>query len=174
MNEPFSEILQAGGKLNSLGRVNEVIEAVLTDQSRLEELYQCLFEDDAWVRMRAIDAIEKICRTHPDWLLPYIDKLIDNFHSSTQPSIQWHLAEIYRQVNLTDSQKQAAIQWMEDLVSTVDVDWIASANTMTTLVYFTKQGWVDTDIVHKLLNVQKNHKSKAVVRRADKLLLELS
>ena len=86
MIEKFTEMLRAGGHANSLGRVDEAIELVLHDRSRLDELYECLFDQDAWVRMRAADALEKVCRKHPDWLLPYIDKFQSELTASTQPS----------------------------------------------------------------------------------------
>ena len=36
MNENFKEILIVGGKSNSLGRVNDVIEIVLANKARLD------------------------------------------------------------------------------------------------------------------------------------------
>lgn len=174
MDENFSEMLQAGGHANSLGRVNEVIEIVLDDGSRLEELYACMFHEDAWVRMRAADAIEKVCRQHPDWLKSYIDRIASELSGSTQPSIQWHLAEIYRQVDLTEAQKTFAINWLKNLISTVEVDWIVAANTMTTLLKFTKDGSFSRTEMFSLLKVQQEHKSNAVKKRATRLLGELS
>ena len=41
------------------GRVDDVMALVLGDRSRLDELYACLFSDDAWTRMRAADAIKQ-------------------------------------------------------------------------------------------------------------------
>ena len=99
--ESFAEILAADGHKNSLGRSGEVVEAVLGDESRLEELYTYLFEDDAWVRMRAADAIEKVFRKQPEWSRSYIDRLLIELSDSTQPSIQWHLAQIYGEVELS-------------------------------------------------------------------------
>ncbi|QQR52201.1 hypothetical protein IPG36_06590 [bacterium] len=65
------------------------------------------------VRMRAADALEKICRVHPVWL----NLISTNFHliftSDTQPSIQWHMAQIYRQVTLTPQQRHVAIKWLK-------------------------------------------------------------
>lgn len=174
MNENFAEMLTAGGHANSLGRVNEIIEIVLNDRSRLDELYSCLSDDDAWVRMRAADALEKICREHPDWLLPYIDKLQADFATSTQPSIQWHMAQIYEQVDLTDKQKQKAIHWLSNLLSNKDVDWIVAANAMDTLAKFTKEGSFALADLVPLLKTQQEHKSNAVVKRANKWLAELS
>jgi hypothetical protein len=58
MPEAFATVLSIGGTSNSLGRAEEVVQIVLADESRLDELFECLF-DDEWLRMRAIDALEK-------------------------------------------------------------------------------------------------------------------
>lgn len=173
MNENFATMLVVGGKSNSLGRVNEVIEAVFADKSQLDELYACLFDEDAWVRMRAADAIEKICRQHPDWLQPYIDRFSVELHASDQPSIQWHLAQIYREVSLTNEQKATAIAWLEQLLSTKETDWIASANAMDTLAQFVKDGSVSKTDFIELLKIQQLHKSKTIVKRANRFLESL-
>lgn len=173
MLESFAEILAVGGKSNSLGRTNEVIERVLDNKHLLNELYTCVFNDDAWVRMRAMDAIEKICRQHPDWLLPYIDRFQRDLAPSDQPSVQWHLAQIYGQVDLNAAQKQIAIQWLKDRLSTTATDWIVTANAMATLVQFANDGSVPKDTTVSLLERQQTHRSKSVVRKAKKLLSEL-
>ncbi|HEX8763133.1 MAG TPA: hypothetical protein VF733_05245 [Candidatus Saccharimonadales bacterium] len=174
MDEEFAKMLMAGGHANSLGRVDEVIEIVLNNRRRLNELYDCMFDNDAWVRMRAADALEKICRMHPDWLLPYIDRLAPELSTSDQPSIQWHLAQIYREVSLTDEQKYFAIGWLKSLLSSKEIDWIVAANAMDALVSFTKDGSFSVSKMTSLLEIQQKHKSKSVVRRASKLLAELS
>ncbi len=169
MSEAFASILTEGTR-NSLGRVDEVIETVLADKSRLEELYQCFFHDDMWARMRAADAFEKICRTHPEWIVPYIDRIQTGLHSSSQPSIQWHIAQIYQQVELSHSQRTKAIEWLYNCVATTDVDWIVSANVMEALVYFAHKNLTNKSKVLRILAVQSHHHSKAVVRKSAKLL----
>jgi len=173
MAECFAEILAIGGKTNSLGRTGEVIESVLHDRNQMDELYSCVFDDDAWIRMRAIDALEKICRQHPDWLLPYIDRFQSELALSNQASVQWHLAQIYSQVNLTIEQKRKAIDWLKGLLSSVEVDWIVAANAMYTLVQFAKDNYVTKDEIISLIEIQQKHKSKSVVRKANKFLSEL-
>jgi hypothetical protein len=174
MTERFTDMFMTGSHANSLGRVNEVIEIVLGDRSRMDELYNCLFADDAWVRMRAADTLEKVCRVHPDWLLPYIDKFASDLLISTQPSIQWHLAQIYEQVELTNAQRKVAQDWLKSLLSTKDVDWIVAANAMDCLAKFVQDGYFSTEDFAALLNVQKHHKSNAVIKRANKYLDALS
>lgn len=174
MNQPFAAMLAEDGKKNSLGRANEVVEIVLNDPSRLNELYQTSFEADAWVRMRAIDAFEKICRVHPNWIKPYIDKIQAELSNSPQSSIQWHIAQIYTQVELTQSQRNYAINWLKTILASKEADWIVAANAMDALAHFTRQGFAYKSDLQAALAVQKDHKSNAVVKRANILLLEFA
>jgi hypothetical protein len=165
-------MLTAGGRSNSLGRVDEVIGLVLGDRSRLDELYGCLFDEDPWVRMRAADALEKVCRRHPDWLAPYVDRFPAELASSSQPSILWHLAQMYRQLPLTPDQKAFAVGWLRQVLSSTDADWIVAANAMQTMAQFADDGSVDEHELVALLRVQQRHRSASVVRRAGRLLAQ--
>lgn len=172
MNQVFGDMLAEDGKKNSLGRVNEVIEAVLSDRSKLDELYTTIFHHDAWVRMRAIDAFEKVCRIHPDWIELYIDKIQSELSTNTQASIQWHIAQIYREVELNPDQKNRALKWMRTILNSSEADWIVVANSLDTLAYFVRKGDTDKSDLLTALGVQKDHKSNAVVKRVHKLLSE--
>jgi len=171
--EKLEDVLSAGGKTNSLGRAAEVLDAVLADMSLLDELYECMFADDAWVRMRAADCFEKICRVHPEWIEPYVDKMLEELGASSQPSIQWHLAQVFAQVHLTDKQKSRAIAWMKNRISTIEVDWIVSVNTMKTLVQFCRAGLVPRHELVPLVELQTQHKSNAVRKKAARFLEDL-
>lgn len=165
--------LTIGGKSNSLGKVNEVIQEVLQDKSLLVALYDCMKSEDAWVRMRAADTFEKICRERPEWIEPFIDRIQDELSGpKQQPSIQWHIAQIYREVSLTDTQKERALNWLVDILSKSSIDWIVAANSMDTLAYFTRRGGFDKNILIHLLNIQRHHRSNAVIRKANKILTE--
>jgi len=168
--ERFSDMLSVGGKTNSLGRANDVLQIVLDDQTRLDELFACMFHDDAWVRMRAIDSFEKICRVHPLWIEPYVEKLLRDLADCTQPSILWHLAEIFIQVRLTDDQQTRVTAWLRQLLSTVQVDWIVSANAMKAVTYFMNKGAMTRDEVRELLQIQQGHHSKSVRKKATQVL----
>ena len=168
-------MLSVGGKSNSLGMVNEVINKVLKDRTLLDELYDCMFSIDPWVRMRAADAFEKVCREHPKWIEPYISRIQAELSDiSQQPSIQWHLAQIYQQVNLTTEQKQNALSWLTELLSSNEIDWIVAANSMRALAYFTQNGDYPKDKLVSLLRIQLNHKSNTVVKKANKFISDFS
>jgi hypothetical protein len=172
MREGLATMLAVGGRSNSLGRVDEVIALVQADESRVDELYDCLFVDDAWTRMRAADALEKICRQHPDWLLRFVDRFPGELATSNQPSIQWHLAQIYGQIELTSEQRSFAIGWLSRLLSNRETDWIVAANAMKTLSQFTRDGFFPSSGLIPLLHVQQLHRSPAVAKRANKLVAE--
>jgi len=174
MLESFESILAVGGKMNTLGRAAEVVQAVLKDKTRLDELFNCLFHEDAWLRMRAIDSLEKVCREHPEWLKPYIERLLGEVAEIDQASIQWHLAEIFAAVELTDDQRRRAITLMKRNIASNEVDWIVASNTMMALAKFVESGYLPANELMPLLKVQQHHRSKAVVRRAEKLIAALN
>lgn len=169
--QKMEETLSIGGKSNSLSKVDEVIREVLKDKTLLNELYGCMFSQDPWVRMRAADAFEKVCRQHPEWIEPYINKMQAELSGlDQQPSIQWHLAQIYQEVNLTDEQKRKALSWLAKVLSSDEIDWIVAANSMKTLAYFTQNGDFPKDALVDLLRIQLHHKSNTIVKKAQKYI----
>ncbi len=167
--DSYESILAVGGKTNSLGRASEVIESVYSDPSRLEELFDCVFADDAWVRMRAIDSFEKMLRHKPEWAEPYMGRIFDDLTKSAQPSIQWHLAQIFAEVQLSKEQEKHAVLWLKHNIQTTDVDWIVSVNIMKALLHFQQKGLIEAGEVKRLFKVQEGHKSKSVRKKATDL-----
>lgn len=170
--ESFADLLAVGGKTNSLGRASDVIEITRANPSRLKELFGCIYDDDAWVRMRAIDSFEKIIREHSAWVEPFLGRIFNELTASDQPSIQWHVAQLFTEINLNDEQQTCAIRWLKDKLKTTDVDWIVAVNAMKALLHFYRQGLVTSSDLEKLFAVQAGHKSKAVRAKATKLKLQ--
>lgn len=171
--ESFEEILTAGGHSNSLGRAGEVLDTVRGDTSRLDELFSCISADDAWVRMRAIDTFEKLVKDKPEVVQPYLPTIFSNLTKSSQASIQWHLAQIFSEVEFTTKQRSAAIAWLKNAVMTTNVDWIVSVNVMKALLYFHQNGFIAANDIAPLYKVQEGHVSKSVRKKAASFLAAL-
>lgn len=171
--ESFETILSAGGHANSLGRAGEVYETVKSDPSKMGELFKCIYADDAWVRMRAIDTFEKLVRYDPSLAQPYTSRLVDDLTKSEQPSIQWHLAQLFAVINLSESQTEKVILWLKDRISTRDVDWIVAVNVMKTLLHFYDEKMISRDELSDLFTIQAEHGSKTVRKKAREFLDEL-
>jgi hypothetical protein len=82
-NESFEKML-TGGHPNSLGTTIEVVKLVLVEPTRLSELYNCYFSTDEIVRLRTSNAVKRISLENPEWLIPYIDKLISEISKIDQ------------------------------------------------------------------------------------------
>ena len=171
--EAFADVLTEGGRSNSLGRAGEVVDAVLADRGRLDELWACIGHDDAYVRMRAMDSFEKVVNEQPAWADPYVPRILDELTASGQPSIQWHVAQLFPQVRLDDDQRERAIAWLTARLATTDVDWIVSVNCMRTLLAFHERGDVGAEVLRPLFEVQADHDSKTVRRKAGGFLADL-
>jgi hypothetical protein len=86
----FRENLVGGPKrdLRNAG----VVAAVLAESARVGQLFECVLDRDEYVRMRAADALEKVCRTDHAILEPLTERIFEEMAVIDQPSVQWHVA----------------------------------------------------------------------------------
>ncbi len=160
-----------GGHPNSLGRTVEVVETVLADQSRLDELFGCYQSEDAIVRLRTSSALKRIEAERHDWLLPFLDPLIDKIGLLDQPSAQWTLAQLFLRYtpDLSASQRDRATKLLKRNLEQYN-DWIVLIQTIETL-----HNWSSSDAelkkwLHPHLNRLSKDPRKSVAGRARKLL----
>jgi hypothetical protein len=119
------EALLTGGRPRSPRNAGVVVDAVSRQPERLEELVQCVFSADEIVRMRASDALEKVCRSHPRLLQRFVPRLLGEMARIEQASVQWHLAQILAEVPLDEEQRAQAITVLEHNLDTSG-DWIVT------------------------------------------------
>ena len=77
-----------------------VIETVLNDHARASELFECIKDQDEYVRMRASDALEKVCRFDSSIVQPLKTRVLNEMSLIDQPSVQWHYAQIVDRLQL--------------------------------------------------------------------------
>ncbi len=126
------ETMLTGGHPNSLGRTPEVVAAVLADRALLEPLFGTLRADDPVVRMRAGDALEKVCRERPHWFVPEVERLLGEVAEIDQPSVRWHVVQMLGEIELTRPQHRRAVALAQRFLETSD-DWIVLNVTMQQL-----------------------------------------
>ena len=161
----------SGGDPRTLGQTEAIVKLVLADQSKLDQLFQCLFSDDQIVRMRAGDALEKVCRQKPGWFDAYKSQLLNQIPKIKQASVQWHLAQMLGEIKLNKPETAQAISILKDNLRTSQ-DWIVLNLSLVTLAEFTRQGSVPKSEFVGLLQTQKKSQLKSVVSRVNKLLKE--
>jgi len=82
---------------------------VADDCSLFPSLIAGLWSPDPLVRMRAADATEKVTREHRELLYPYKKELLGLMAETDQQELRWHLAAIVPRLELSDRERQSAI-----------------------------------------------------------------
>lgn len=136
--EPFATML-AGGHHNSLGRTIEVVDLIFADSGRLEELYGCYFDDDEVVRLRTSNAFKRVWREKPLWVVPYIDRFIEQVAQIEQASANWTVAQLCLELDshLTNEQRAQATPILLNYLEN-STDWIVLNSSMQTLTHWAK------------------------------------
>jgi hypothetical protein len=149
-------LLLSGGDRRSIGRVPDVIASIGQHPAMLSSLVECLRSDDACIRMRAADALEKISRKETGVLQSHKRELLDVLAESCQQEVRWHLAVMVPRLQLTQAEccrvseilqsylndkssivKTCAMQGMADLISKCAS---VRANVIELLRYLTRTG----------------------------------
>lgn len=170
MEESFEQML-TGGHPNSLGRTVELVDIVLANPARLIDLYNCYFSTDEVVRLRTSSALKRVTQQQPDWLIPYIDRLISEISHIDQASTQWTLATLFDmlQSRMNPDQAHAALEIMKHNLAT-HTDWIVLNTTMQVLFDWSKKDGVLRQWLIPHLERLSVDGRKSVAKRAVKLL----
>jgi len=123
-----------GGNKRKLNN-QPVIDAVVYDPAKVGELFECVIDEDEYVRMRASDALEKICRSDPSLVQPLKTRVLHEMSVIDQPSVQWHYAQIVDQLHLNPQETAEVIRKLQSNFEMYD-DWITRGITMEVLGNF--------------------------------------
>jgi hypothetical protein len=124
----------SGGNKRKLNN-QPVIDAVLHEPSRVSELFECIKDQDEYVRMRASDALEKVCRSDPFIVQPLKTRVLHEMSVIDQPSVQWHYAQIVDRLQLNPEETAKVIRKLQSNFERYD-DWITCSITMKVLGNF--------------------------------------
>ena len=89
--ESIREVLTPGRRLEP-GRVCEVVVLVAERPRRLEELVECLWDDDAGIAGRAADALERATRQGAARVERWKDELLGLMAETAEKKVRWNLA----------------------------------------------------------------------------------
>lgn len=129
-----------GGHPNSLGRTLDVVACVLDHPEALETLYRCYHSNDEVVRLRTSNALKRIAKVHPEWVAPFLDRLLTEIANLDQASAQWTLAQLFDLLSdfMNADQKVRATEVMQRNLDQ-HADWIVLNMTLQTLGKWAQQ-----------------------------------
>jgi hypothetical protein len=115
--------LLSGGDRRSVGRADAVVTIVLGQPGLFRALIKGMWDEDAVVRMRAADAVEKVSLQKPKLLQPFKAELLGLLAEAKEQELRWHLAQMVPRLSLTRNERaQVASQlrtYLEDHSSIV-------------------------------------------------------
>lgn len=92
------------GDLRSDGLSNEVVKIILQEPDLIDDLMEGLDSPEEVIRGHTADALEKIARSRPDLLEPYIPRLLTCLRTDPVAMVKMHLAMILG--HLADREEQ--------------------------------------------------------------------
>lgn len=99
-----------GGDRRSIGNSDEIAAEVANTPAIFPDLFECLFNTDPVIRMRAADAVEKVTRDNPHLLQPWKRPLLETISASEDKEIRWHVAQMLPRLNLSHRERETAVQ----------------------------------------------------------------
>jgi len=160
-----------GGDRRSIGKVEDVVNAVLKNSALFKVLIDGLFVEDSVVRMRAADAIEKITLDHSEYLQPHKRRIIKLAVETKQQEVRWHIAQIMPRLHLTPKEKTKVVDILFDYLQ--DKSKIVVTFALQALADFaTEEKKLRFRVICALEDLSKTG-SPAVKNRGKKLLGKL-
>jgi hypothetical protein len=98
-----------GGDRRSLGESADAVTAVEKTPALFADLFECLFDDDPVVRMRAADAVEKVTRASPQLIQPWKRALLETVAARKEKEVRWHVAQLLPRLELTTAERETVI-----------------------------------------------------------------
>ena len=145
---------------------------VLAQPQRLDELIHCIVDsNNEIVRMRASDALEKICRARPALLQPHATVLLGEMSTIDQPSVRWHVAQMLGHIKLSPRQRERAAALLRKNLDESS-DWIVLNHSLDTMAVLARQDPQLVPDLHGYLRRYEHSSYKSLSSRARKLLAE--
>ena len=166
---PDIEKLLSAGDLRSAGNSEKVVKMVLSKPALFNEVIDVILSENPGAKMRASDAIEKITRSHPEYLIPHKKLFLTKIAGINQKEVRWHTAQILPRLNLTKREREKVYNLMMKYLD--DESSIVRTFAMQALTDIALQETSYIPRVEKLIQKLMKNGTPAMKSRGKKLLI---
>lgn len=99
--------------MRTVGASDEVARKIAQSQTAFDHVFCGLFVEDAGLRMRCADAIEKASRFMPELLESHKNEILNVISKINQQEVQWHVALIVPRLRLSKDEASLALKIMQ-------------------------------------------------------------
>ena len=160
-----------GGRPISLGNTLEVVDEVLGNTDKMEELFLCYQSDDETVRLRTSNAFKRIFRAKPELFNKWKQRFIKEIAEIDQPSAKWTTIQILDELfnQLDEKEKSQSIEICLRYLRN-EKDWIVINQSLNFMRNHLEQFDFKDPEMMKLLNFFVEDGRKSISKNAEKLI----
>ena len=157
-----------GPDRRSIGRATEAAQAVTDGYCDCRHAVALLHDEDALIRMRAADALEKATVQDASVIAPFRKELVDLLCQTEQKEMRWHLAQMVPRLTLNTRERRIAVTALERYLE--DGSSIVRTCALEALSRFAARNTTFQTRVQKLLRAAERNGTPAMRARARRLL----
>jgi hypothetical protein len=105
----FKETL-SGGTRTSVGEADKVIQQLLKNATKLNEIYGLFLDEDPVVAMRASYVAIKVAEQSPQSVNPFTKDVLKNLDLYVQQEVRWHIPQLLVHMELSKAQRKRAYE----------------------------------------------------------------
>ena len=160
-----------GGHPNSLGNTLEVVDAVLGNTDKMEDLFLCYQSDDETVRLRTSNAFKRIFRAKHDLFKKWKQRFFKEVAEIDQPSAKCTTIQIFDELfdQLDEKEKTQSVEICLRYLRN-EKDWIVINQSLNFIRnHLERFDFKDPEMM-KLLNFFVDDERKSISKNAEKLI----
>jgi hypothetical protein len=156
--------------LRSLGRTEEVVELIGDNEKHFAEVFRGIFNKDAVVRLRSIDAVEKVGKQHPEWIRKRQSQIINRLDDFKNYDVQqMHVALLAEHMNLNLEDATTFLDYRKTWAKQ-DQKWVRTSCITGAGFLAHKHQSLRRPVIAFIESVLRKDSSKAVIKRGEKVL----
>jgi HEAT repeat protein len=157
-----------GPDRRSIGRANEAAQAITDGYCDHRHAIALLYDEDALIRMRAADALEKATVQDASAITPFRKQLVDLLCQTEQKEMRWHLAQMVPRLPLDARERRIAVTALERYLE--DSSSIVRTCALEALSRLAARNSTLQTRVQKLLRAAERNGTPAMRARARRML----
>nr|WKN39861.1 hypothetical protein K4G66_14290 [Tunicatimonas sp. TK19036] len=168
----WMKLLSEGPPLK-LGKTDQIVYLMEQDPETFDKVFATLFQENLTIKIRAANAVEKVTRGRPEWLLPHQQTLLANLSELAQPfSVKMATAALLGHATWTDEDVLEVLAilrlWLLDTNTFVKVNCLQALTQIAQ-----RHPWLTSEVIGLIENEMAKGKA-SIKARGRKLLKQLN
>ena len=171
MNEKELFKILLEGKSNTLGRVLEIYDKILSSKLAVRDVYNLYKMENRIVSMRVSNILKRLWRTDSSYILPIVDQFIKDAKEYKNPTFRWTLAQLFKELfSVLNLDQRIKLLFEIQRNFQLNDDWIMLSQSIDALI-FAKNKKLEISHMTRILDNLASDERKIIQNKLKKLKL---